>query len=184
MEVGELLQFGRNLGTAVSDPLQIVGGGDGGTAAAIDEGDSRALDLTDDPVLGDADVGSVDEEAIPTVRNVGGHGAETGDPGEGEARETAEVEVVSINPVEIVFEGTCQFVAAEGGAEEGVGGSQSFRLEDAGNLGLELFVRDGSGEILLDELVERGLFLGFDGHDLGNTFSGTMRKRKGFALET
>ena len=176
MEVGEALDPRVDVGGTVRDGLEVPRGGDGRAAAAVDEGNAGSLDLADDPVLGDADVGSVDEEAIPTVRNVGGHGAETGDPGEGEARETAEVEVVSINPVEIVFEGTCQFVAAEGGAEEGVGGGQSFRLQDAGNFGLELFVRDGSGEILLDELVESGIFLGFDGHDLGNTIGGTMRK--------
>ena len=61
---------------ARKDGLQVVRGGDGRAATVVDEGDARSLDLTDDPILGDADVRSVNEEAISAVRNMGGHCAE------------------------------------------------------------------------------------------------------------
>ena len=60
-------------GTATDDTADIVGGSDGRAAAVVHKGDARALNLADDTILCDANMGAMDQEAASIIGNVGRH---------------------------------------------------------------------------------------------------------------
>ncbi|EED86434.1 hypothetical protein THAPSDRAFT_bd1766 [Thalassiosira pseudonana CCMP1335] len=69
LEVRELLKLGSNIGSSISDSLEVVGSSDGTSTAVINEGNSRSLNLSDDTLLGDTNVRSVDDKTVSIIRN-------------------------------------------------------------------------------------------------------------------
>ena len=104
----------------MGDPPEIVGRRNGRAAAVVDERDAPPLDLANVPVLADAHVRPVHEQAVAVVGDVRCHGAKARVSREGEAGEAAEVEVVSVDFDKVVLEHAGQFVGAEGGGQEGI----------------------------------------------------------------
>ena len=106
-----VLYFGCDNGTAIGDSPEIPCCCDGASTAVVHKSKVLALNLADCAVLGDTDMGAMDNKTETVVGHVGYHGAETGDSREGEARQATEGEVVAIYPAEVIFEATCELVA-------------------------------------------------------------------------
>ena len=67
-------------GTAADDTADIVGCSNGRTTAVVHKGNSRALNLADDTILCDANMGAMDKEATSVIGNVSGHTAKVIEP--------------------------------------------------------------------------------------------------------
>jgi hypothetical protein len=111
LEIRELLQFGCDFGTSIGDSLEVFGGSNGRSTATINEGNSRSLDLSDNSIFGNTNVRAVDQEAVSIIGNVSTHGTKSSVSSEGESRETSQVEVVSVDLVQVILQVTSEFIA-------------------------------------------------------------------------
>ena len=158
LEIREGLDLGGHGGTTVGDPCDVVGGSNGASAATVNQSNSLTFDLSDESVLCDTNVGGENDQAVSIIGNVSGHGTETSVTGEGESGKTTKVKVIAVDFDQIILQTTSKFVTAKGGGQQSVLSSVSLLGQDINNLGLELSVRDGSRESVLDKFVELGVF--------------------------
>ena len=103
-------------GTTADDIADIVGSSNGRATAVVHKGNSRALNLADDTILGDTDMGAMDQETTSVIWDVSTHGAETGVASKGEAGQTTEVEVATVDVDQFLLEVASQLIAAQRGA--------------------------------------------------------------------
>mmetsp|Transcript_5544 Transcript_5544/g.10369 ORF Transcript_5544/g.10369 Transcript_5544/m.10369 type:complete len:201 (+) Transcript_5544:380-982(+) len=125
LEIRKLLNFGSNCSAPIGDSLEVVGSSDGRSTAVVYQSDSRSFDLPDLTFLGNSDMWSVNQETESIIRNVGGHGPETGVSGERESRKTTKVEVVSVDLHKLVFQFTGELVGTKGRGQKRVGRFES-----------------------------------------------------------
>mmetsp|Transcript_27429 Transcript_27429/g.55367 ORF Transcript_27429/g.55367 Transcript_27429/m.55367 type:complete len:201 (-) Transcript_27429:301-903(-) len=125
LKVSELLNFRGYSSTSVGNPFKVVRSSDGRSAAVVYQSDSRSFDLPDLTFLGNSDMWSVNQETESIIRNVGGHGPETGVSGERESRKTTKVEVVSVDLHKLVFQFTGELVGTKGRGQKRVGRFES-----------------------------------------------------------
>ena len=95
LEVKEALDITGDSGAAIGDSPHVICGCDGASTAVVHKSKVSAFDLTNEAILGDTDMGAMDNKTETVVGHVGYHGAETGDASEGEARQATEREVVA-----------------------------------------------------------------------------------------
>src|SRR5210317_241642 len=103
LKIRELLQFGCDFGTSIGNSLEVVGCSNGRTTAVINEGNSRPFDLTNHPIPCNTNVRSMNEETETVIGNVCTHGTKSSVTSEGESRKTTQVEVVSVDLVQIIL---------------------------------------------------------------------------------
>ena len=162
-------------GASTDDAADIVGGSNGRTTAVVHKGNSRALNLADDTILGDTDMGAMNQEAASVIGNVGAHGTESSVASKGEAGQATEVEVSAVDVDQLLLEVASQLIAAQRGAQKGVLGSVSLGREGLDGLGLQVGVGDGAGESGLDHLVKASRRGGGSGSLLLGGLGGRLR---------
>ncbi|KAK1739234.1 putative limiting CO2-inducible proteins B/C beta carbonic anhydrase domain-containing protein [Skeletonema marinoi] len=82
---------------SISNSLEVVGCSNSRSAATIDKSNSRSLYLSDDSILGNTDMRSMNSQTETIIRHMSTHGSPTGVTSKGESRESTQVKVVSIN---------------------------------------------------------------------------------------
>mmetsp|Transcript_21465 Transcript_21465/g.32755 ORF Transcript_21465/g.32755 Transcript_21465/m.32755 type:complete len:209 (+) Transcript_21465:155-781(+) len=104
LKVSELLDVDADGETSLSNTLHIVRGCDGASTAAINKVNSSTLDLTNGTIGSDTNVGSINDQAVSIIGNVGGHGTETGVSSKGETSKTSQVEILTEDTDEIALQ--------------------------------------------------------------------------------
>jgi hypothetical protein len=154
LKISELLDTWVNVGGSIGDSLEVVGGSNGRSTAVINEGNTRSLNLSDNSILGNANVRAVDSQAVTVIGNVSAHGSPAGVSGEGESRETTKVEVVSINFYKLVFQDTSEFVSTKGSGQQSIGRIEALLFQKLNYPGGQVSVVDGTGEVPLDDSIK------------------------------
>mmetsp|Transcript_8864 Transcript_8864/g.18543 ORF Transcript_8864/g.18543 Transcript_8864/m.18543 type:complete len:221 (-) Transcript_8864:181-843(-) len=161
LEVGETLNISVDGGTAGCDPLEIIGGCDGGSAAVVNEFNSRTLDFSNHSALRNTNVRTMHKETETIVRNVGSHGSKSSISSKGETRKSTKVEVISVNLVEIIFQYTRKFITAKRGGQKGVGWRNPPFFKSSNSLLRESAVCNRAREVLLHQFVKCLVFYWF-----------------------
>lgn len=135
--------------------LDVPSGGHSTATASSAVCTASAVDGSDIAVGIDPNVGSIDDEARPSIRDVMRHGSKTSDSSERKAREASHAEAATVGATEILFQSSVDFITTERRGDKGVIGTKAKVLEGCVDFFAEFSVGQGAWEVLLDAIVRR-----------------------------